>query len=167
MKWGMAVLVVGALVGTLAGCSEQSSSPAVDDAELNRLVQRTLDLREAVTAAGRMTPELRRELSVLTQDVNSWQARTGRTDISVSSSRHTREGSTVATAPTGDEPTGCTPCPLIRNMFGKVCFLIDEGPCKDEFIAKVCGYICLDLPPTTAITVKPKTVTGTLTLLKP
>jgi hypothetical protein len=163
MKWGMGSLVAAAVAGSLAGCSDGPSSPAVPDAVLQGLVQRVVALKESVAATGRITADQRLELAVLQQDVNRWHAETGRSDIAVSTSRHTRPAINAA-ASGGGGASSCDPCPVIKTMGSKVCFLIEDGDCTpDDIVAKVCAYICFDVPPSTPIKVTPKVPTGPLT----
>jgi hypothetical protein len=145
MKWGTR-LVAAVMAVSLAGCASEPSSGASDETEMELLVQRTFALQKNVGTAGRMTAELRSELTVLASDVEAWQQRTGRSDISVSRSRPAREEGVAARPISPVAPGGCTPCPLISLSEGKVCFLIEESPCRDDIIAKVCAYICLSTP---------------------
>jgi hypothetical protein len=155
MKRGMAGVVATMLAVSLAGCSEAPSSPAPPDAELWGLVQRVGVLKDRVTASGRITTEQRLELSLLQQDVTAWQARTGRNDISFSTSRHERSRAT-AVAP-GDDGS-CEVCPTIR-MGGPngdwVCFLDEVGPCTPgSFIRSWCHYVCFKT--VSSIPIKPR-----------
>jgi hypothetical protein len=145
MKWGTMGLVAGALAVSLVGCSDQPSSLAMDDAEREQLVQRTLALKDQVAAAGRMTPDQRREFSVLRQDVITWQARTGRADLAVSTSTPARDGR-LAAVPVGGGSDTCKPCPGYYVQGDRVCFLVGEGPCPDpdeDIGLQTCVYSCI------------------------
>jgi hypothetical protein len=163
MKWGMVGLISGALAVSLVGCSEQPASPVIDDGEMNQLVQRTLALKDKVAAVGRMTPEHRVALALLERDINAWQARTGRNDISTSTSAPVRDGR-LATVPTGGGSDSCKPCPGYYVQGDQVCFLVDEGPCPDpddEIGLHTCVYSCIYIGPIKPIKpiIKPKVPT--------
>jgi hypothetical protein len=112
------------------------------------LVQRTLDLKDKVAVVGRMTAEQRRELAALEEDVIAWQLRTGRNDISVSTSSPVRDDHLGPAAVDDGGSGSCRPCPAVTTMGTKVCFLVEEGPCRDGLIEKVCVYTCINLPGT-------------------
>lgn len=148
MFWRKMVFVVGAVALSLAGCVDQPSSPAADDAEREFLVQRALALKASVAATGRISEEQRRELSDLTRKVTEWQARTGRTDLSVSTSRPGPALGTAALVSRG--PTeSCSPCPGVTADGGYICFLAEEGPCGEpgNIIQRVCAYACIYVGP--------------------
>jgi hypothetical protein len=145
MKWGTR-LVAAVVAVSLAGCASEPSSATDDNTDMELLVQRTYALKEKVGTAGRMTPELRTELTLLARDFEAWQQRTGRNDISVSHSRPARDEGVAARQVAPGSPTTCETCPLITNMGGRICFLVDDGPCTDGIISKVCVYMCLTVP---------------------
>ncbi len=143
MKRAMAGLVAAVLMVMLAGCADEPTLAAREDAELDQLSVRAVELQGKVASTGRMTPELRGELTVLVQDVEAWQARTSRTDITVSRTGPADDGSS-ATSPLISRPgPTCTPCPLVKTFGNQVCFLVSESPCADGLIAKSCAYVCL------------------------
>jgi len=102
MRWSKVVFVAGALALSLMGCSDRLSSPASNDAERLLLTERVLALQARVAETGRITLEQRRELDDITRDIAAWQARTGRSDLSVSSSRLASPIGTAALIALGD-----------------------------------------------------------------
>lgn len=148
MRWHMVAIAVGSLSLSLAGCSENISSIAVDDAEREALVQRTLALQARVTAAGRITAEQRGELEAIKREIGGWQERTGRNDLSVSASRPSPSADMGTAALVSKDPTtpSCSPCPPVTFNGTYICFLSEEGPCRPgEFIQKTCVYVCINI----------------------
>ena len=146
----------GAVALSLAGCADKLSSPAADDAEREFLVQRTLALRASVTVSGRITPDQRRELEDIKQDVVAWQTRTGRDDLSLSTSRPARVADTYAVITKGPSaPTPCMPCPPVTANGSQICFLVEGGPCPTgapgDLGLQVCAYICINVGPGTPV----------------
>lgn len=147
MKWGMAGLVAVALTVAMSGCFDEPAAPTTPDAELHRLTQRVLKLRDEVAATGEITAAQRLELSLLARDVKTWQAQTGRTDISVSNSKPS-SGSVAAVAPGGGGPRTCAPCPRTTYKAGQACFLVSEEACPQpgDLVGRVCIYQCFSFP---------------------
>lgn len=160
MKWAM----IGALASTLAlgavACTELASAPASDTTELHALQARAQELQRSVATTGQLSPESRSALTQLTADIREWNARTGRADIAVSTSR--MQGASdapvhgvsaaVAVAPTGPGP--CMPCPPVKVFSGKICFLVDGDDCTVQrgLTLQTCVYVCIyDSPEGTPI----------------
>jgi hypothetical protein len=142
----MTGLFAAVLLVALAGCGSEPLSPAIENAQADQFMERASEIKDRVVLAGRMTPELRSELNVLVQDVEGWQARTGRTDIVITRSDPAHDGSranaAVMVAPGGGGTT-CSPCPLVKMFGDQVCFLVEVSPCRDDIISQVCAYMCL------------------------
>ncbi len=147
MKWVAVGLALGTMAVFLVGCSDAVSAPASDDLALSALEQRTLGLKASVGQTGRLTTEQRLELTGLSSDISAWRARTGRTDIAVSSSEAARNTTSFAGASVG--PGVCSACPPVTASGGKICFLAEEGACDTSggLTMKVCAYFCITLDP--------------------
>jgi hypothetical protein len=104
-----------------------------------------------------MTPQLKGELAVLVSDVEAWQKRTSRTDLSVttSSPSHGAPMGTQALIKGPGGGTGCSPCPTTKVYDDLICFLIDEGACPSGNRGKVCVYTCFKITRTAALAAKP------------
>ena len=141
--------VMVAMGAAAVGCSEPSAAPRLADVQRTTLEARTLDLQARVLAAGRITPEQRRELSELTTEIRAWQERTGRSDIAVSTPDPETGHSTYAAVPTGTTAASCDPCAPVTASGGKICFLSYDGACipGDLINMKVCVYVCITLDP--------------------
>ena len=132
------------------GCAERVSSPVDDNGERSALEQRTLDLKISVMAAGGMTDAQRRELADLVSDISAWQARTGRSDISVKTPGSTTDRANLAVrGVTPTDPGPCTPCAPVTASGGRICFLSYEGACDTSggLTTKVCVYVCITVDP--------------------
>jgi hypothetical protein len=128
-----------AAVVAVTNCTEQPTAPRSADAGLAQLKQRVADMRVAYTGVGRLTPELRREVMRLKDDVERWQARTGRNEIAAAESRHVRDasaGEDISLAMRGDGGGGCN-CEIIMFSRGRVCFLVACDPS-----IRMCSYVC-------------------------
>lgn len=156
-------LIAGALAISLGGCSdEQPSEPpmtvraqmsartagisrAEADKELALLMERTEKLKAQVVKAGKMSPDLRREVEVLAKDIASWQARTGRKDISAVKTTHTMSRKNDGGGPS------CGECPGYTLEGDEICFLLDDQGCvpsepdDDLIIGPVCVYLCITM----------------------
>lgn len=146
MMRGMQGLFAAALMISLAACSGQPASPSTDDAEREQLVQRALDLKDRVAAAGRATPEHQREVRALAAAFRAWQERTGRDDISATTPK--RDGSPAMAQAIGRTgPTDpCGPCPPVSTSGSKICFLVEDVPCAPGSIfGRLCVYACFYL----------------------
>ncbi|MBC7843918.1 MAG: hypothetical protein H7099_16470 [Gemmatimonadaceae bacterium] len=143
MTWRTLTAAAAVIVLSLAACRDAISPPPDDDAERRQLVQRTLDLKASVVAHGMLTADDQRTLDDITQRIAAWQERTGRSDLSVSSS-HAIRPPDVAAAVVAGSPEGCSTCPTIKLQGGYICFLEWKSPCKPgEIVSQMCGYRCV------------------------
>ncbi len=154
------LISAAALTAPLPGCIDHpatgptAASQLSVEAELVQLRQRVGDLRTAVRMAGRLTPALEQELASITKGIETWQARSGRHDISFRQETHAHPvqaggNGKPALAPRGGGGGTCTPCPLIIESIGGglVCFLHYEGPCPrpGDIVGRICAYTCISL----------------------
>lgn len=143
MRWSTAVVAVGALALSLAGCSDSTLAVARADAERAEIVERTLALQARVLAAGQMTEAQRIELEEITQDIVEWRERTGRTDLTVSSSRPAQTDGTAALISRGPPQPTCPPCPPVKVVGTTICFLITGWCDTANGLARGCAYQCI------------------------
>jgi hypothetical protein len=137
----------------LTGCADRVALPVTADAERSELTARTLALQASVADGGALTTAQQRALNALAADIRSWQSRTGRNDIAVSTTQPRPIGPAGAVAllekapPSG--PSGCTPCPAVTASGGKICFLVEAGSCNNstDIRLHVCVYTCITLDP--------------------
>ena len=145
---GWTGLLCAAVVGFGLGCSERPSpSQGEADEELAGLVERARGLREGLTDGPR--PELRAEFETLVEDVGEWRARTGRSDIRITTD--SIRGPATGTAARDDDGGGgddsCPSCPGYEIRGDEVCFLEEEGACPDPedevFAGRICVFRCI------------------------
>lgn len=157
MRRAMAGVFAAVLMVFLAACAGEPATIASDDAQLEALTVRMNDLQDKVVSAGRMTPQLKGDLAALVRDVEAWQKRTARTDLTVQTSSPVHDATmgtqAVIKGPGGG--TGCSPCPTTKTYRDMICFLIDEGPCPTGNLGQVCVYTCFKLTRTAAVRTKP------------
>jgi len=140
------VLVVAACLGL--GCAQKSAlSTEEADQQLMLLVARADELRAKLAVETGSGAAHRPEFDRLAADVKAWRARTGRTDVGVTTESG-REPATSPLAPGGGPvgDDGCRPCPGYQVWPDHVCFLVEEGPCDDDpdsIIMRVCVYQCI------------------------
>lgn len=138
-----------AIIGGCAlGCSERPS-PSQDDAdqELAVLEERARGLREGLASG--LGSESQAEFQGLVADVEEWRARTGRSDIRVTTD--SIRGPETGTAARDDDGGGgddsCASCPGYTVEADRICFLTEEGACPDPddevFAGRICAYQCL------------------------
>jgi hypothetical protein len=142
MRWHSVVLAAGTLALSLVACSDHPSAAASDDAEREHIVQRALALQMNVEATGRISTEQRRELEEIKHDIETWQERTGRTDLSVSSSRPVPTDGTAALISKGPS-TSCPPCPPVKVIGTMICFLVDGWCAPTSGLVRGCVYTCI------------------------
>lgn len=145
MRWHSVVFAVGTLALSLAGCSDQTSAVVSGDAEREQLVQRTMALQASVAVTGQINAEQRRELEEITQDIVEWQGRTGRSDLSVSSSRPAQSDETAALISKGPTPTPCPSCPPVKVVGTQICFLVQGWCSPKDGLVRGCVYTCVSL----------------------
>ena len=130
MTWTRIAVLAATIALGVAACADRVSSPQAGDAERAQLVARAEALRDRVTAAGHMSDEDRRELEDIMDDIEGWQERTGRKDLSFSRARQRR--APAAAALVGKTPTpapSCVPCAPVEVINGNICFLIEDAGC--------------------------------------
>lgn len=135
-----------AVTMVLMACTDSVSPTAVEDTERLALVERTLELKASVEAAGRLTPAHRQGLDSLQARIVAWQARTGRIDLSVSRARPASETPPVAAQVVGT-PAGCEPCPNMTFRDGRICFLDGTACTPNDPVSRWCWYICVYVGP--------------------
>ncbi len=140
------------------GKAKRPASKRVTSATANRqtpkamlleVAQRASSLVLGYVALGRLTPELRRDVLRLKEDIETWRERTGSDDIRV-----TERAPTKPTGPTpqkammttgGDDAPFCG-CPPIEISLGRLCFLVDCEVHPSPGIIRWCSYVCIELP---------------------
>lgn len=107
--------------------------------------------RLAIPEADRGKRSPSQEINRLSADIRSWQARTGRTDIQVSESRHLTPASTAdqgrvrSLTQRGPVDPCCTSsCPSVPDFepLGKICIL--TSPVSRNGV-RICTYTCYDV----------------------
>ncbi len=149
MKAAAVGWVVVVLAASLAGCSDLMSATVSDDGARSMLEQRAVDLKQSIIATGRITSAQHTAISQLVTDIKAFQARTGRTDIAVSTSAPKHAAVNLAVVSPGTGSGSCTPCPPVTASGGKICFLFEDGGCDSSsgLTLKVCAYVCITLDP--------------------
>lgn len=138
-----AVIAAAVLIVPIANCSDAPAESRSADAELAQLVERLAAARVGVELAGKVTPEIRRELERLKRDVDSWQLRTGRNDITAAPMTHAGsrppESSNDGVLARQKLPGTCACAPSYHDTStGKTCFLMSSN-CVG---GTTCVYIC-------------------------
>lgn len=141
-------LVFLSVVGFALGCGERpQQSDEEADTELVALEERAEGLRERLTNGP--APELRAEFQDLVADVEAWQARSGRSDLAVTtdSTRGPATGTAARDDGGGGGDDSCPSCPGYNLSADEICFLTEEGSCPDpddEVLAgRICVYQCI------------------------
>lgn len=147
-RWlGLLVATVMA-VGTI-GCAESPVAPPDAELELQALKDRTNNLAAAVQIEGSITPEIRSAVARLSADIKAWNARTGRTDITVTDGSRRSDESRPMTAPKQSGGMYCCERFFIDNL-GKYCFLTTTE-CQywpeGNLLGPVCLYTCIRVYP--------------------
>jgi hypothetical protein len=150
------VMIAAAIsIVPLASCSDAPLEPApLDpvsaDAALTELAERVSALGITAAVVGSMTPALMREVERLKGDVESWQARTGRDDIAVTTGLRLvarpsewDRGRTAALDNDIDVSCGCAPFKYIAR-YSQHCFLI-LAECADRTVEPNCSYACFTI----------------------
>lgn len=133
-----------ALVMVMAGCGGRATT-------LEGLTERAVALRDEVTTAGRVTEAQQQAFDELTDDIEAWNASTGRFDIMVAKATTVTPctGGTVYSAraiQAGDRT--CTPnCPFFPPNRPEGYFCLPDGhSCDPVSGTTVCSYRCVKIP---------------------
>jgi hypothetical protein len=143
MKWRMIAFLMCAFVVSMAGCSDRLAAPLSADTERAQLVQRARELKVSVAAAGSMTDEHHLALGKLTQDIEAWQTRTGRTDLGFRRGSHVADTASSVSLQINNSPgSSCGWCPPVVVMGDLICFLEAKPSCIPGQKGK-CKYVCV------------------------
>jgi hypothetical protein len=164
MKLSTLGVLGAAMLLVVAACSEVVSSTSADDAERAVLIQQVKNLKSSIETGGGLTPELQRELEVVSARVSAWQTRTGRTDLTVTRTSRGGGAHAPALATTGAKASDaaasaaikggggvvepCGTCPDLTYYADKVCISLGTPICADEPGGlKLCVYQCFYFGP--------------------
>lgn len=113
------------------------------DEELGELVDRFRTL-------GSDPETWRSQLSALARDVRTWQARTGGTEIQVTTESVVVGSKSRDSSDGGGDDEDCPQCSGFTLSGDKICFLSSEGDCfdvGDDYVGRVCVYECISIGP--------------------